>query len=1011
LRVRSVIFAILIVGLAIAAAGLHRVPSGEFWVVRDAPVLQTTPTPVSPGIHFLIPFLYRLYPYPTGTVSMPFDFGGPGDSPPRQLSREGARVRVQGELATRIDPDRLAQLHREAGPEYPVHALIPMLRTHLLERLRSVPTDGSERGREEIGLQLANDIRAPMQDLGLHLVALGIDRLQPVATGGSEPEKWMKDSGLSGSRVLLIGWDGADWNLIDRLTETGRMPNLSRLLETGTRARLKTIQPVLSPVIWTSIATGMNPERHGIIDFVATDTSTGMQIPVTSNLRKTRALWNLISDAGLEVGVIGWLATWPAETVHGYLVSDRVASQLLGFEENWLKNPEGKVYPFDLWPLLLKEIIPPKAISDEVLDRFFATGRFRELPDSTDTDELVEGLREILATTQTHTGLHLRLGADRPARFEAVYYPGIDRVSHLFMQFRPPPMPWVSPEVSSILGEVVDRFYQYQDSLLGDLLDRTGPDTTVVLCSDHGFRTGLDRPRTDPRIGHGRAADWHRKYGILVLNGTPIQPGKRLERASVLDVAPTVLTLIGLPVPTDLEGRVLVEALRPDYHKNHPVRYRGPVNIPSEETGPPVPVVSEVDATIREQLLSLGYLSQETLSGHNNLGILHLTNGRVDEAIREFELALQENPRFLVVRINLGRAYMAKGDPDRAREILRGVVVADPDAKEAWLLLANLAIQEGSEVAERYFLKAVSIDPNDTETLNGLGLLYDGMGRWEEAIEQYRRVIMVDPDYEKAYNNIGVIFQRQGRLEEAGVMFERAIEADPDFSGSYNNLGIVRQEQGDLAGAEQAYRIGLERNPTHPVLRNSLGGVLFRSGQPEKARRQFEIALRIDPGYESAHNNLGAVLGHLGDRQGQMDHYLQAIALRGDYTDARHNLALAYLETGREADGILELENVLEIEPGHLASLLRLAAERIRRAELESAESLLQEAIRRYPDQSAARNLFGHLRLTEGRTEEARQWWEDSLRLNPAQPEVRASLQKLPAPTPPDPESTEGPSP
>src|SRR5207249_759516 len=107
-------------------------------------------------------------------------------------------------------------------------------------------------------------------------------------------------------------------------------PNLSRLIAQGVRARLKTIEPVLSPVIWTTVATGFLPSEHGILDFLATDTRTGEKIPVTSRQRRVKAIWNLLDEAGVPVGVIGWWATWPAESVDGYIVSDRVAYQLMG---------------------------------------------------------------------------------------------------------------------------------------------------------------------------------------------------------------------------------------------------------------------------------------------------------------------------------------------------------------------------------------------------------------------------------------------------------------------------------------------------------------------------------------------------------------------------------------------------------------------------------------------------------------------------------------------------------
>src|SRR6185295_2234345 len=130
--------------------------------------------------------------------------------------------------------------------------------------------------------------------------------------------------------VVLIGLDGADWNIIDPLIAAGKMPNLAALIERGSRGRLLTLSPTLSPVIWTTIATGVKPERHGIVDFTAINKDTGAAVPVTSNLRRVPALWNILSDAGRTVGFVGWWASFPAEKVNGYIVSDRIAYQLFG---------------------------------------------------------------------------------------------------------------------------------------------------------------------------------------------------------------------------------------------------------------------------------------------------------------------------------------------------------------------------------------------------------------------------------------------------------------------------------------------------------------------------------------------------------------------------------------------------------------------------------------------------------------------------------------------------------
>jgi hypothetical protein len=132
----------------------------------------------------------------------------------------------------------------------------------------------------------------------------------------------------SARRVLVIGLDGADWQAVDPLVRAGRLPVFARLRACGRTGTLLATPPLLSPILWTTIATGRRPEDHRILDFMV-DLANGGQAPMPSTERRVEALWNLFSDAGRSVAVVGWWATYPAEDVNGTIVSDRVAPQLL----------------------------------------------------------------------------------------------------------------------------------------------------------------------------------------------------------------------------------------------------------------------------------------------------------------------------------------------------------------------------------------------------------------------------------------------------------------------------------------------------------------------------------------------------------------------------------------------------------------------------------------------------------------------------------------------------------
>ncbi len=131
--------------------------------------------------------------------------------------------------------------------------------------------------------------------------------------GGITPEQ---GAGPDAGRVVVIGIDGADWRVIRPLMERGELPNLSRIVAEGTSGVLRSMEPSASPSLWTTVATGVSPERHGIHGFVVPEPSGGVR-PVTSSMRRTPAFWNILPQFGRRAGVVGWLVTWPAEPIAG----------------------------------------------------------------------------------------------------------------------------------------------------------------------------------------------------------------------------------------------------------------------------------------------------------------------------------------------------------------------------------------------------------------------------------------------------------------------------------------------------------------------------------------------------------------------------------------------------------------------------------------------------------------------------------------------------------------------
>jgi hypothetical protein len=156
----------------------------------------------------------------------------------------------------------------------------------------------------------------------------------------SEDSADRKASPAAHPRVILIGLDAADWSLLDKLAAEGVMPNLARLVSRGRTARLKSFLPILSPLVWTTIATGVSPEVHGVLDFQEVEPGSGAIVPVSGLSRRVPAIWNIASARGLTTGVVGWWASHPAEEVKGFFVSDRATSILFPGSATGITYPE-----------------------------------------------------------------------------------------------------------------------------------------------------------------------------------------------------------------------------------------------------------------------------------------------------------------------------------------------------------------------------------------------------------------------------------------------------------------------------------------------------------------------------------------------------------------------------------------------------------------------------------------------------------------------------------------------
>ncbi len=625
----------------------------------------------------------------------------------------------------------------------------------------------------------------------------------------------------SPDRVIVLGLDGVDPEVVDLLLSEGQLPNFARLRQYGAYGRLESAKPLLSPIVWTTIATGKTPLEHGISHFVAVNEKTGEELPVTSRMRRVKALWNVLSDAGREVAVVGWWATWPAETVRGAVVSDHTCYHFL-FDAGAQGSSDatGVMHPPELADELAPLVRRPGDLGAADLARFVDVGA-DEIERPFDFRDDLSHFKWAFATAESYRAIGLRLWEERTPDVLLVYVEGVDSTSHLFGHlFRQRGLSGALAAQQARYGRAAEEMYRYADEIVGAYLDALDDDTTLVVLSDHGFELGAlhddpSRARDLRRVSER----FHRIEGILYLYGSRVRAGRRIEKPTILDLAPTLLALAGVPPAADMPGRVLAEALElaPDlaatprrvasYETAALAGAEGATN----ETADP-----GVDPRIVEHLRALGYLDATSPKGERNRAALHFEKGEYAEAARMYEALVREQPDDASLHASLAGALGALGRLDES--------------------LAALD-------------RAVALDPANSEAYHNRGVIHEKRGDPAAAARDYETALRFAPDYEPSRS--ALVRLRGSALPSgepatpneklAAALVERARQAalHGDYAGAMAKLdeaeriaprfarvahyrSNVAYLMGDRAGAVAALRRAMELEPENPLYRTNL---------------------------------------------------------------------------------------------------------------------------------------------------------------------------------------------
>ena len=272
----------------------------------------------------------------------------------------------------------------------------------------------------------------------------------------------------------------------------------------------------------------------------------------------------------------------------------------------------------------------------------------------------------------------------------------------------------------------------------------------------------------------------------------------------------------------------------------------------------------------------------------------------------------------------------------------------------------NLAVknhQKGKTyIAQELYNKVLEIDPNHSQALNNLGIIFQDLGGNQKAKDCYEKAIEINPNYTNAYYNLGIIFQKLIDLQKAKECYEKAIEIDPNYTDAHNNLGNILKELGENQKAKSCYEKAIEIDPNRANTHNNLGAILRELGEKQKAKECFEKAIEIDPNYAHAHNNLGLVFVELGEFEKAKNCCEKAIEIDPNYAHAHNNLGVIFKKLGELEKAKECFEKAIEIDPNHADAHNNLGVIFKELGEFEKGLDYVEKAVEIDPDYANAQD-------------------------------------------------------
>ena len=367
-------------------------------------------------------------------------------------------------------------------------------------------------------------------------------------------------------KVIVLGVNGAELDIIRPLIVRGEMPNLAKVIENGVSGKLRTISAPNCPKVYSVIETSTPPDQHGITGFLVGG------ITANTHMLKQEPLWSILSRNSVGVGMANVPATFPVMPVNGYMISGML-TRGKGCEDGVLCAPKlsqvqggDAVYPRSLVPELMSKV------GDFYIDcaRMPAA---KEI-EGHETEVVNAWLKQVQDIREQQGRLFDYLLANHPQDFTFLAQSCEDRVGHWLYPIQPFHVGY-NAKIANVQVNAFPDQYRALDKIIGTILKYVDAETTFMIVSDHGIKplrysephdAHKDHAGTTPVIAKHDYDDGDEVPGTFAIMGPGIKRGVQINglQISVFDIAPTILNLYGIQPPVQMQGRVLTEIFTKD---------------------------------------------------------------------------------------------------------------------------------------------------------------------------------------------------------------------------------------------------------------------------------------------------------------------------------------------------------------------------------------------------------------------------------------------------------------